>query len=90
MAKTVNESITDSITQTNTKVLADAPAMAMGNLYTAIGQAMSLASNNATSGQQQAQITVQAATVQGVNSMTAIGAAVLGRAAEGIVEKDGS
>lgn len=88
MAKTVNESITDSITQTNTKVLADAPAMAMGNLYTAIGQAMSLASNNATSAQQQAQITVQAATVQGVNSMTAIGAAVLGRAAEGIVEKD--
>lgn len=89
MAKTVNESITDSITQTNTKVLADAPAMAMGNLYTAIGQAMSLASNNSTSAQQQAQITVQAATVQGVNSMTAIGAAVLGRAAEGIVEKDG-
>ena len=89
MAKTVNESITDSITQTNTKVLADSPAMAMGNLYTAIGQAMSLASNNATSAQQQAQITVQAATVQGVNSMTAIGAAVLGRAAEGIVEKDG-
>lgn len=88
MAKTVNESITDSITQTNTKVLADAPAMAMGNLYTAIGQAMSLASNNSTSAQQQAQITVQAATVQGVNSMTAIGAAVLGRAAEGIVEKD--
>lgn len=88
MAKTVNESITDSITQTNTKVLADAPAMAMGNLYTAIGQAMSLASNNATSAQQQAQITVQAATVQGINSMTAIGAAVLGRAAEGIVEKD--
>lgn len=84
---TVNESITDSITQVNTKVLADGPAMAMGNLYSAIGQAMSLGSNNATAAQQQAQITMQAATVQGVNSLTAIGSAVLGRAAEAVVEK---
>jgi len=31
----VNSQITDSITQANTKVLGDAPAMAMGNLYQA-------------------------------------------------------
>lgn len=85
---TVNEQITDSITQVNTKVLADAPAMAMGNFYTSMGLALSNANNNATSAQQQASITMQASTVQGVNALGAIGSAVLGRAAEGIVEKD--
>lgn len=87
MAKRVNEKITDSITQVNTKVLADAPAMAMGSLYTAMGQALSNSGSNATAAQQQAAITMQAATVQGVNSLGAIGSAVLGSAAEEIVEK---
>ncbi|SFD51652.1 RebB family R body protein [Pseudoalteromonas denitrificans] len=86
--KTVNEKITDSVTQVNTKALGDVPAMAMGNLYSAMGLALSNASLNAASSQQQAGITIQAATVQGVNSLGAIGSAVLGRAAEGIVEKD--
>ena len=35
----VNSQITDSITQANTKVLGDAPAIAMGNLYQATAQA---------------------------------------------------
>lgn len=84
----VNEKITDSVTQVNTKVLADAPAMAMGNLYTAMGHALSNASMNTASSQQQAGITMQAATVQGVNALGAIGSAVLGRSAEGVIEKD--
>ncbi|WDD98052.1 RebB family R body protein [Thalassomonas actiniarum] len=88
MATTVNEQITDSLTQVNTKVVAEAPAMAMGNLYTSMGLAISNASLNATSAQQQAGITMQSATVQGINSLTAIGSAVLGRAAEGVIEKD--
>ncbi len=87
MAKTVNEKITDSVTQVNTKVLADAPAMAMGSLYTAMGQALANSGSNVTAAQQQAQITMQAATVQGVNSLGAIGSAVLGRATEEIIEK---
>jgi hypothetical protein len=86
MAK-VNETITDSVTQVNTKVLADTPSMAMGNLFTSMGLAMSNSGMNATSAQQQAGIVMQAATVQGVNSLTAIGTAVIGRAAEEIVEK---
>ncbi|AWB67501.1 glycerol-3-phosphate dehydrogenase subunit C [Saccharobesus litoralis] len=88
MSKTVNEKITDSVTQVNTKVIGDAPAMAMGNLYSMMGLAISNAALNATSGQQQAGITMQSATVQGVNALGAIGSAVLGRAAEGVVEKD--
>jgi hypothetical protein len=87
MAKKVNEQITDSVTQVNTKILAEVPAMAMGNLLTAVGQAMANASHNATSFQQHAAVTNQAATVQGVNSLSAIGSAVIGRSSEAIVEK---
>jgi hypothetical protein len=50
-------------------------------------QALSNAAHNATSAQQQAQITMQAATVQGVNSLMSIGGSVVGRSAEGIIEK---
>jgi|TARA_B110000240_G_C13127716_1_gene295407 deoxyxylulose-5-phosphate synthase len=83
----VNEQITDSITQVNTKVVGETPAMAMGNLLMSTSQALSNAAHNASSAQQQAQITMQAATVQGVNSLMAIGSSVIGRSAEAIIEK---
>ncbi|ESP91328.1 MULTISPECIES: RebB family R body protein [Pseudoalteromonas] len=87
MADTVNAAITDSVTQVNTKVVGETPAMAMGNLLMSTSQALSNAAHNATSAQQQAQITMQAATVQGVNSLMSIGSSVVGRSAEGIIEK---
>lgn len=83
----VNEQITDSVTQVNTSVIAETPAMAMGNLLISTSQALSNAAHNATSAQQQAQITMQAATVQGVNSLMAIGSSVIDRSAKGIIEK---
>ena len=83
----VNEQITDSVTQVNTKVVGETPAMAMGNLLMATSQALGNSAHNATAAQQQAQITMQAATVQGVNSLMAIGGAVIGRSAEGIIEE---
>ncbi|PSW03696.1 RebB family R body protein [Photobacterium lipolyticum] len=85
---TVNDQITDSVTQVNTNTLASTPAMAMSNLYTAMGQALATGSHNTTMAQQQANVTMQAATVQGVNSLTSIGSAVIGRASEGVLEKD--
>ncbi|ALO41669.1 RebB family R body protein [Pseudoalteromonas sp. BZB3] len=87
MTATVNGAITDSVTQVNTKVVGETPAMAMGNLLMSTSQALSNAAHNATSAQQQAQITMQAATVQGVNSLMSIGGSVVGRSAEGIIEK---
>ncbi len=84
----VNEQITDSVTQVNTKVVGETPAMAMGNLLMSTSQALGTAAHNATAAQQQAQITMQAATVQGVNSLMSIGSSVIGRSAEGIIEKD--
>lgn len=83
----VNEQITDSVTQVNTKVVGETPAMAMGNLLMSTSQALGTAAHNATAAQQQAQITMQAATVQGVNSLMAIGSSVIGRAAEGVIEE---
>ena len=63
----VNDQITDSVTQANTKVLGDAPAIAMGNLYQATAQALANAAHNATNAAQQQQNTLaQAAANQGV------------------------
>lgn len=69
---TVNSQITDAITQANVKVLGDAPAVAMGNLFIATSQALGNAAHNATVNQQQTDITAQAATEQGVATLYAV------------------
>ena len=68
----VNDQITDAVTQANVKVLGDAPAIALGNLYQATAQALANAAHNATSAQQQAAITMQAATTMGVTTLYSI------------------
>jgi len=75
---TVNSQITDSVTQANTQVLGVAPATAMGNLYQATAQALSNAAHNATTSQQQTNITAQAATTMGVAMLYAIDTASTG------------
>lgn len=65
----VNDQITDSISQTNAKVLGDAPAVGMGNLFVATGQALSNAAHNASNNQQQSYVTMQASTTQGVSTL---------------------
>lgn len=77
----VNSQITDSVTQANTKVLGDAPAVALGNLYQATAQALSNAAHNATNAQQQGYVTAQAATTQGVATLYGIDTAAAGEAA---------
>ena len=76
----VNSQITDSVTQVNTKVLGDAPAMAMGNFFIATSQALSNAAHNATNNQQQSNVTNQASTTQGVATLYAIDTASTGKA----------
>jgi hypothetical protein len=65
----VNSQITDSVTQSNTKVLGEAPAMAMGSLYQTTAQALGNAAHNATASQQNANVLAQAATTEAVNSL---------------------
>ena len=81
----VNDQITDSVTQANVKVLADAPAMAMANLYQATAQALANAAHNATTAQQQNNITAQAATVMGVATLYSIDTASTGAATSSIL-----
>ncbi len=81
----VNSQITDSVTQANVKVLGDAPAMAMGNLFQATAQALSNAAHNATSAQQQANIMAQAATTMGVATLYSIDTASTGMATKSIL-----
>jgi trans-2-enoyl-CoA reductase len=67
--ESVNSQVTDAVTQTNVKVLGEAPAMAMGNLYQTIGNSVAMAASNAVYAQQQANITYQAATTLGVQTL---------------------
>nr|QLH55441.1 RebB protein [Cystobacter sp.] len=74
----VNDQITDSVSQANTKVLGDAPAIAMGNLFVATSQALSNAAHNATTAQQESYVTMQASTTQGIATLYSIDTASTG------------
>jgi hypothetical protein len=80
----VNDQITDSVTQANTKVLGDSPAVALGNLYVATSQALSNAAHNATNNQQQSYVTMQASTTQGVATLLSVDTASTGMATQKI------
>ncbi len=81
----VNDQITDSVTQANVHVLGDAPAIAMGNLYQGIAQALANAAHNATNAQQQSFVTAQAATTMGVATLYALDTAANGEATKSIL-----
>ncbi|WP_310619146.1 RebB family R body protein [Flexibacterium corallicola] len=49
---TVNSQITDAVTQTNVKVVAEAPSQAMASLYQVVSNATGLSVQNATHSQQ--------------------------------------
>jgi hypothetical protein len=68
----VNGQITDSITQTGVAVLANAPAMAMGTLYSTMSHSLGILYQNSTMAQQQAAISSQAATNMGVIQMYSV------------------
>lgn len=70
--ETVNPQITDAVTQTSVEVLGEAPAMSQGNLFQAEGQALSNAAHNATTAQQQTNVTAQAATTMGVPTLESV------------------
>lgn len=81
----VNTQITDAVTQSNVKVLGDAPAVAMSSLQQATAQALANAAHNATVSQQQAAITAQAATTMGVATLYSIDTATTGVATKDIL-----
>lgn len=78
----VNSQITDAVTQANVKVLAEAPAMSMANLYQATAQALANAAHNATAAQQQTNVLHQATTAVGVNLLYSLDTAATGEATQ--------
>lgn len=72
----VNSQITDAVTQTNVKVLGDAPAMALGAIYQSLAHSTGILYENATAAQQNQAILAQAATTQGVMQLYSVGAGV--------------
>lgn len=70
----VNNQITDAVTQSNVKVVGEAPAIALGNLYQATSQALANAAHNATTAQQQTAILAQSVTAACVRAILGAGA----------------
>ena len=68
----LNPQVTDAVTQTNVKVLAEAPAMAIGSLYQTIGNSVAMAAANAVYAQQQANVTYQASNTHGVSKILSL------------------
>lgn len=62
----VNPQITDAVTQSNVKVIAEGPAMAMGSIYQTMAHSTGILFENATASQQQQNTLAQAAANQGV------------------------
>ncbi|PPU27850.1 RebB family R body protein [Xanthomonas arboricola] len=62
----VNYQITDAVTQSNVKVIGEAPAMAMGTIYQSMAHSTGILFQNAVSAQQQQNTLSQAAANQGV------------------------
>ncbi len=63
---TVNSQITDAITQSNVKVIGEAPAIAMGSIYQMFAHSTGILFENAVAAQQQQNILALAATNQGI------------------------
>lgn len=76
----VNDQITDAITQSNIKVIGEAPAFAMGAIY----QSMAILFENAIAAQRQQNVLAQAAANQGVMQIYSIDTTTTGGATGGI------
>lgn len=82
----VNPQVTDAVTQANVKVLAEAPAIAMGTIYQSLAHATGLQFMNAVNAQQQSNILQQAATAQGVIQLYSVDTLSDAAAGSGLAE----
>lgn len=68
----VNDQITDAVTQSNIKVIGEAPAFAMGSIYQSMAHSTGILFENAVAAQQQQNTLAQAAANQGVMQIYSI------------------
>ena len=83
---TVSPQITDAVTQSNVKVLAEAPAMAMGTIYQALVHSTGMMFENSVNTQQAQNVLQQAATTQGVIQLFSVDTLSDADAATGLSE----
>jgi hypothetical protein len=84
----VNSQITDAVTQTNVKVIGEAPAMALGSIYQSMAHSMGILFENAVTAQQQQATLAQAATTQGVMQIYSLDTAAAAAAVAKIGNSD--
>lgn len=82
---TVNPMVTDAVTQSNVKVIGEAPAMAMGSLFQSMSHSTGILFENAVAAQQLQNTLSQAAANQGVMQIYSLDTT----AAAGATEKVG-
>ena len=82
----VSAQITDAVTQANVKVLAEAPAMAMGTIYQALAHSTGMMFQNSVNTQQQQNMLQQAATTQGVIQMYTVDTLADASASSALIE----
>ncbi len=68
----VNDQVTDAVTQSNVKVVGEAPAMALANTYQVMSHSTGILMQNAVAQQQQQNILAQAASNMGVMQIYSI------------------
>lgn len=82
----VNDQITDAVTQSNVKVVGEAPAFAMSQLYQAMAHSTGILFENAVSAQQQQNTLAQAATNQGVMQVYNLDTTASAKATEAVAQ----
>lgn len=82
----VNDQITDAVTQSNVKVIGEAPAFAMGSIYQAMAHSTGILFENAVAAQQQQNTLAQAAANQGVMQIYSLDTAAAAGATEKVAQ----
>ncbi|KMM74144.1 MULTISPECIES: RebB family R body protein [Xanthomonas] len=82
----VNNQITDAVTQSNVKVIGEAPAFAMGSIYQSLAHSSGILYENAVAAQQQQNTLAQAANNQGVMQVYSLDTTAAAGASEKIAQ----
>ncbi|MFC6841696.1 RebB family R body protein [Xanthomonas theicola] len=82
----VNNQITDAVTQSNVKVIGEAPAFAMGSIYQSLAHSSGILYQNAVASQQQQNTLAQAANNQGVMQIYSLDTTAAAGASEKIAQ----
>ncbi|ADZ69856.1 RebB family R body protein [Polymorphum gilvum] len=83
---TVNPMVTDAVTQSNVKVVGEAPAMAISTLYQAMAHSTGILFENAVAAQQQQNSLAQAAVNQGIMQIYSLDTTAAAGASEKVAQ----